>query len=106
MTSIRTNLANGLALFGIAGASIGVILFGNALTNTFMALCLLGCLLHPNIWNIASWKMVPVGLWFGLALFFWILFATSWSTGGFDDIKTAVRKYREFFLFALDVDSG
>ena len=75
MTSIRTNLANGLALFGIAGASIGVILFGNALTNTFMALCLLGCLLHPNIWDITSWKMVPIGLWLDWHFFYgrWLL---------------------------------
>lgn len=101
MTSIRTNLANGLALFGIAGASIGVILFGNALTNTFMALCLLGCLLHPNIWNITSWKMVPIGLWLGLALFLWAVVASVWSTGTSDDIGETLRKYREFFLLPL-----
>ena len=101
MTSIRTNLANGLALFGIAGASIGVILFGNALTNTFMALCLLGCLLHPNIWNITSWKMVPIGLWLGLALFLWAVVASVWSTGASDDIGETLRKYREFFLLPL-----
>lgn len=101
MTSIRTNLANGLALFGIAGASIGVILFGNALTNTFMALCLLGCLLHPNIWNITSWKMVPIGLWLGLALFLWAVVASMWSTGTSDDIGETLRKYREFFLLPL-----
>lgn len=101
MTSIRTNLANGLALFGIAGASIGVILFGNALTNTFMALCLLGCLLHPNIWNSASWKMVPIGLWLGLALFLWAVVASVWSTGTSDDIGETLRKYREFFLLPL-----
>ena len=101
MTSIRTNLANGLALFGIAGASIGVILFGNALTNTFMALCLLGCLLHPNIWNITSWKMVPIGLWLGLALFLWAVVASVWSAGTSDDIGETLRKYREFFLLPL-----
>ena len=101
MTSIRTNLANGLALFGMAGASIGVILFGNALTNTFMALCLLGCLLHPNIWDITSWKMVPIGLWLGLALFLWAVVASVWSTGTSDDIGETLRKYREFFLLPL-----
>ena len=101
MTSIRTNLANGLALFGIAGASIGVILFGNAFTNTFMALCLLGCLLHPNIWNIASWKMVPIGLWLGLALFLWAVVASTWSTGSADDIGETLRKYREFLLLPM-----
>ena len=101
MTTIRANLANGLALFGIAGASIGVILFGNALTNTFMALCLLGCLLHPNIWNITSWKTVPIGLWLGLALFLWAAMASVWSTGTSDDIGETLRKYREFLLLPL-----
>ena len=101
MTSIRTNLANGLALFGIAGASVGVILFGNALTNTFMALCLLGCLLHPNIWNITSWKMVPIGLWLGLALFLWAALASVWSKGMSDDMGETLRKYREFLLLPM-----
>ena len=99
--SIRTNLANGLALFGVAGASVSVILLGNALTNTFMALCLLGCLLHPNIWSKANWKIVPSGLWLGLALFFWAVLASIWSTGSADDISETLRKYREFLFLPL-----
>ena len=99
--SIRIKLANGMALIGLAGASIGVILFGNALTNSFMALCLLGCVLHPNIWSVANWKVVPIGLWLGLGLFLWTVMASMWSTGTSDDIGETLRKYREFLLLPL-----
>jgi len=88
-------------LTGLVGASISIVLFGIALTNTFMSILLLGCLLSPRSFMAHNWATVPVGIWLGFFLFLWVLTSATWSVGTSENIAEAIRKYREFLLLPL-----
>lgn len=101
LSTFRDLSAAWLMLVGLAGASISIVLFGIALTNTFMALLLLGCLLSARTYQRAAWAALPVELWIGLLLFVWLALSATWSVGSSDDVSESIRKYREFLLLPL-----
>ncbi len=99
-TKIDT-FSNSIALIGLVGASISIVLFGIALTNAFMVILLLGCLLSPRLYRLNEWKLLPAGLWFGLALFAWMAFSALWSVGEPEFVSETLRKYREFLFLPV-----